>query len=189
MADPEVAERMSVDEFIDWAAAQPGGRYELLAGKVYAMSPERVGHNETKQLTWLALREALRMRGLPCRAYGDGLTVPIDAATSYEPDVLVRFGQPLDAEAAEVSDPVVVVEVASRSTRGLDAGLKLSDYCRLPSVAHYLLLDTSRRVVIHHRRDSASSIHTSIHHEGSLRLDPPGIEIEVAACFPEPEAG
>jgi Uma2 family endonuclease len=44
MAEPAVSGRMTVDEFIDWAAAQPGGRYELLDGKVYAMSPERVGH-------------------------------------------------------------------------------------------------------------------------------------------------
>ena len=127
MAEPAVTGRMTVDEFIDWATAQPAGRYELLAGEVYAMSPERVSHNETKQLTWLALREALRARGLSCRAYGDGFTVPIDASTSYEPDVLVRCGEPLDPDVAKVVDPVMVVEVVSRSSRGLDKGMNLAD--------------------------------------------------------------
>lgn len=185
MAEAAVSGRMTVDEFIDWAAAQPSGRYELLAGKVYAMSPERVGCNETKQLTWLALREAVRACGLSCRAYGDGLTVPIDASTSYEPDVLVRGGEPLDPDAVKVVDPVIVVEVVSRSSRGLDKGMKLADYFRVPSIVHYLLIDTSRRVITHHARDLASGIRTSIHHDGLVRLDPPGIDVEVAASFPD----
>jgi len=185
MAEKARQQRMTVDAFIEWATAQPRGRYELLDGKVYAMSPERVAHNEAKQLTWLAFREALRARGLPCRAYGDGLTVPIDATTSYEPDVLVRCGEPLDPDTVKITDPVIVVEVGSRSTRGLDVGLKLTDYFELASLAHYLLVDTDRRVVTHHHRDAAGHIHTSIHHDGCLHLDPPGIEIEVAACFPD----
>ena len=185
MAEPAVSGRMTVDEFIDWAAAQPGGRYELLAGEVYAMSPERVGHNETKQLTWLALREALRAGGLSCRAYGDGLTVPIDASTSYEPDVLVRCGEPLDPEAVKVTDPVVVVEVVSRNSRGLDTSTKLVDYFKLPSLVHYLVIDPTRRVIVHHGRDDDPGIRTSVYHDGSLRLDPPGIEVAVAACFPD----
>ena len=52
MAEPSVSGRMTVDEFIDWATAQPGGRYELLAGKGYAISPERVGHARTKARVW-----------------------------------------------------------------------------------------------------------------------------------------
>ncbi len=185
MAEKALQDRMKVDAFIDWAMAQPSGRYELLDGKVYAMSPERVAHNEAKQLTWLALRQALRARGLPCRAYGDGLAVPIDELTSYEPDVLVRCGAPLDPDAVKVPDPLIVVEVGSRSTRGLDVGLKLTDYFKLPSVAHYLLVDTSRRVITHHARNAAGGIDTSIHNEGSLRFEPPGIEIDVAACLPQ----
>lgn len=183
MAEKVLQDRMTVDAFIDWATAQPRGRYELLDGRVYAMSPERVAHNETKQLTWLALREALRARRLPCRAYGDGLAVPIDETTSYEPDVLVRCGPPLDPDAVKVIDPIIVVEVGSRSTRGLDVGLKLTDYFKLASVAHYLLVDTDRRVITHHARVAGVGIRTSIHHDGTIHLDPPGIAFEVAACF------
>ena len=179
--------RMTVDDFIDWAMAQPSGRYELYDGEVFAMSPERVGHNETKQLTWLALRDALRARGLPCRAYGDGLSVPIDDTTTYEPDVMVRCGAMLDADTVAVNDPVVIVEVVSRSSKGLDTGMKLSDYFRLPSLAHYLVIDPTRRAIIHHARTDGRSIRTSIHHDGRLTLDPPGIEIDVVACFPEPD--
>jgi Uma2 family endonuclease len=110
--------------------------------------------------------------------------VPIDETTGYEPDVLVRCGDPLDPDAVKVTDPVIVVEVGSRSTHGLDVGLKLTDYFRLASVMHYLLVDTDRRVLTHHARDTTGRISTRIHHEGSVRLDPPGIDIEVADCLP-----
>jgi len=183
MAEPALEERMTVDAFIDWAMAQPSGRYELLDGKVYAMSPERAGHNETKQLTWLALREALRTRGLPCRAYGDGLTVPIDEATSYEPDALVRCGPPLDADAVKVLDPLIVVEVVSPGSRRIDTHTKLTDYFRLASVQHYLVLDAANRRLVCHSRDAGGSIRTSLHHEGRVVLDPPGLSLDVAACF------
>lgn len=35
--------KMTVDEFLAWASDKEG-RYELYAGQVYAMSPERAGH-------------------------------------------------------------------------------------------------------------------------------------------------
>jgi hypothetical protein len=41
--------RMTVDQYLAWAEGQPG-RYELLDGVVYAMSPEGAGHAEKRQL-------------------------------------------------------------------------------------------------------------------------------------------
>lgn len=46
--------RMNVDEFLAWAAGQPG-RHELFRGEVYAMSPETVGHAERKFAVCAAL--------------------------------------------------------------------------------------------------------------------------------------
>jgi hypothetical protein len=41
--------RMTTDEFLAWAAEQPEGeRYELVAGEVVAMAPERLGHARVK---------------------------------------------------------------------------------------------------------------------------------------------
>ena len=39
--------RMSVEEYLAWAEGRPG-RYELLDGTVYAMTPERAAHAEVK---------------------------------------------------------------------------------------------------------------------------------------------
>ncbi len=187
MAERAPDERMTVDQFIDWASAQERGRYELLDGEIVAMSPERLGHARIKARAWQALDRAIAARGLNCEALPDGLTVPIDDATSFEPDALVRCGDPLDPEATTVPDPVIVVEVISPGSRGIDTNLKLQAYFSLASVAHYLVLEPKRRALIHYRRDADDAPSVRIYHEGMLALDPPGIELDVASCFPEPD--
>ena len=172
---------MTVDEFLAWAEAQPG-RYELADGVVYAMAPQTAGHAEMKAAMHGALVAAIRARDLACHALPDGMTVRIDDATAYEPDALVYCGTKLASSAVEVPEPVIVVEVLSPSTRGVDVGAKVAGYFRLPSVAHYLIVDPERPLVIHHaRRDD--DILTRIVQEGSVALDPPGLELALAEIY------
>jgi Uma2 family endonuclease len=173
----------TADEFIAWAAQQAAGRFELADGVVVAMTPERVGHALAKVDAMLALRAAIAAQGLACEALPDGVSVRIDEATVYEPDVLVRCGPRAPRDATEANDPVVVVEIVSPSSRGVDTGVKLAGYFELPSLRHYLVVDTDNRVVVHHRRDEDGAIGVRIHHGGRLALDPPGIEIEIADIF------
>ncbi len=180
--------RMSADEFLVWAMDQPQGRYELASGEVIAMAPERVAHNVVKFEVARALKDAVRDTKLPCQVFTDGMAVRIDDATVYEPDASLRCGPRLDDDAVEFSDPVVVVEVLSPSTRARDAGAKLEDYFRLPTVRHYLLLRTDRRSAIHHARGEDGTIATAIVTEGVLRLDPPGITIALDAVFADAQA-
>lgn len=177
--------RMMADEFIAWALRQPEGQgHELVDGEVVAMSPERAGHARTKLAVVDALRAAIDTAGCPCEAFVEGLAVRIDEATVYEPDALVRCGDPLDDEAVEATDPLVVVEVLSPSSRGRDAGAKLADYFRLASVRHYLIVSTSRRAVIHHHKLESGEIRTRIVNDGELRLDLPGLTLPVSDIFP-----
>jgi Uma2 family endonuclease len=173
----------TADEFIAWALEQPTGRFELENGLVVAMAPERAGHNQAKLNAVIALRGAIGARGLPCRAMTDGMAVRIDDRSVYEPDALVRCGPPLPGDAIEVVDPVVVVEVVSPSSRGIDAGVKLASYFSLPSLRHYLIVDTDKHVVTHHRRDEEGEIRVRIVHDGQLTLDPPGLAIDVRDIF------
>lgn len=175
---------MTVDAFIPWAMAQPSGRYELVRGAVVAMAPERARRARAKFLATRALSDALAAAGLPCEAYVNGLGVRIDDHTLYEPNALVRCGAPLDGETVEIDDPVVVVEVASPSTRDRDAGAKLADYFRLDSVAQYLIVDPDARLVVHHRRLGPDEIATRIVRAGVLTLDPPGVTLALAELLP-----
>jgi Uma2 family endonuclease len=77
---------------------------------------------------------------------------------------------------------VVVVEVLSPSTAPYDQVDKVA-YFTLPSVMHYLILNPDTRRGIHHWRARDGGIQTGLLREGTLRLDPPGLEVEVAELF------
>ncbi|MDO9710457.1 Uma2 family endonuclease [Paracraurococcus lichenis] len=174
--------RMTADEFIDWAD-RTDFRGELVAGEPVAMSPERIEHGEVKGTAYAALRDAIRRARLPCQAIVDSVAVRVDDGTVYMPDVLVRCGSRLPRGTIIVPDPLIVVEVLSPSTAATDAGAKLEDYFRIPSVMHYLMLRTDRRTIIHHARDEAGGITTRILRSGALVLDPPGLTLDLAALF------
>jgi Uma2 family endonuclease len=86
----------------------------------------------------------------------------------------------LKDSAIEVPNPVVVVEVLSSSTRRVDLSHKLVGYFRLPSVAHYLIVDPTQPSIIHHDRGAGDTIVTRVVPEGRIVLDPPGLEIDLA---------
>jgi Uma2 family endonuclease len=67
--------------------------------------------------------------------------------------------------------------VLSPSTRARDAGAKLEDYFRLPSLRHYLIVKTENRTIIHRARDKAGIILTRIVRAGPILLEPPGITL------------
>jgi Uma2 family endonuclease len=109
------------------------------------------------------------------------MAVRVDADTVYEPDALVRCGPPLDDNATELDDKVIVIEVVSPSSRNSDSGAKLADYFRLPSVRHYLIVKTENQTIIRHRRDDAGT--TYIVRDGTLWLDPPP-GLDLTGLFP-----
>src|SRR5262245_45428004 len=177
--------RMSVDQFLAWADRQPG-RYELKDGIVYAMSPEGAGHAKVKFAVQTALVAGIRARDLPCHMLPDGMTVRVNERTAYEPDALVYCGPEVSPSDVEVSNPVIVVEVLSPSTRRIDASVKLAGYFKVPSIAHYLIIDPSRPLIVHHSRGSAATILTRIVTEGTIELDPPGLQLRVADIYGAP---
>lgn len=178
MSDPARLPRMTADEFIAWAMERPEGEhYELVAGEVIAMAPERSAHALIKFAIARRLFDAVAAAGLRCTVYPDGMAVRVDETTLYEPDAMVRCGDPLSGGATTVTDPLIIVEVRSRSTAALDAGEKLAGYMRIPALRHYLIVAIENRAVIHHARAGDGSIATRIAREFPLRLDPPGIDL------------
>lgn len=174
---------MTVDEFLLWAEGKEG-RWELHDGVPVMMSPERLAHIRTKARAVAALEEAIGRAGTPCEALADGVSIMVDARTTFEPDASVVCGRRMPDEAIVVSDPAIVVEVLSRNTAAIDHGRKLSGYFSLPSVQHYLILDPERRVVIHHERGASDAIKTRVLSDSVAKLDPLALEVAVDALFP-----
>lgn len=178
----QAPQRMTVDEYLVWAEGRPG-RFELIDGVVRQMSPETSGHADDKQAALMALKTAIARAGLEAYAKPDGMTVRVSNHACFEPDALVYMAPRIDRGAVEIPNPIIVVEIASPSTRKYDSGFKLSGYMSLPSIHHILLIDGSERTLVHHRRVSATEFLAKTVVDGILNLDPPGLEIPVADFF------
>jgi Uma2 family endonuclease len=182
IAAPMETDRLySREEFRKWCERQPAGRYERIDGRIVAMAPERGAHLRVKSAVWLALRNAIRAAGVPCQALPDGATVET-GESDYEPDALVNCGTPMGDTATTAPNPVIIVEVLSPGTAGADTGAKLVDYFEVSSVVHYLIVHSTKRVVLHHRRMS-DGVETRIIAAGEVILDPPGIIITVEEIY------
>lgn len=164
-----------------WCEAQPRGRYERVEGHVVAMAPERAGHARIKGTVYKALGRAVAEAGVRCEAFPDGMTVEV-GDSDYEPDSMVNCGEPMADDDIAAPNPVIVVEVLSPGTRAVDTSRKLLGYFLVPSIMHYLILDPTRRSVIHHRR-AGDRIDTAILASGPIAMDPPGIAISVEEIY------
>jgi Uma2 family endonuclease len=177
-------DRMTAEAFMAWIEAQPDRpRYELLDGRIYEMSAERLIHAELKARIVSEFRRQIAERKLRCQALGDGMAVQVDEETIFEPDASVRCGPRLPGNATILTDPLVVVEVASPSTQRLDALIKLSRYFRNESIVHYLIVLSTKQTVLHHMRASDGRIVAKAYDDGIIVLDPPGLELSLAELF------
>jgi Uma2 family endonuclease len=175
--------RMTAEEFVTWAMSQERGRYELIDGMVVQMNAEQLIHVRVKHRLAVALERAIAKAGIEAEMMADGMAVRINQTTVHEPDALVRCGAPLSDDTTLITDPAVVCEVLSPSTGPVDSGVKLLNYFSIPSVEHYLVLNTAKRVVLHYARgrDGQPTLHTVS--GGELRLDPPGLVLALADLF------
>ena len=176
--------KLSSAEFLDWASSKPQGRYELVEGEVVAMAPERARHTIVKGNVFSALREAIAKAGLPCLVLTDGASVVINDKTTYEPDATVQCGVTIDLDSLAVEKPMIVVEVTSPTSEVRDHSSKLVDYISLAAIAHVLIVDPMKKVVIQHSRGAGTDLITRIAREqDELRLDPPNILVPVSEFF------
>jgi Uma2 family endonuclease len=176
--------KMSSRDFLDWASSQPKGRYELVDGEVVAMAPERARHTIVKHNITRTLQDAIRSAKLPCSVFADGISVVINDTTTYEPDATVQCGVTVDLDSMVAEKPMIVVEVTSPSSDARDNSSKLADYFTVPSIAHVLIVDPVRKIVIQHSRSSGPDLVTRIvHSHEDLRLEPPGVVMAAAGFY------
>ncbi|MDZ4790960.1 MAG: Uma2 family endonuclease [Hyphomicrobiales bacterium] len=187
---------LTVTEFLEWAGAYDGdGKFELHDGVIVpirtsfiigastiAMAPERVRHGQAKLNIAIALKAAVKTAGLSCEAFVDSIGVAIDAFTTYIPGALVNCGERLLRDAMLATNPIIVVEVFSPSSASRDQLVKIRHYFTIPSIVHVLTVNGEAREIYHHTRGEGGAFVSRLAGE-TLRLDPPGMEIDLKEIF------
>ena len=128
-------------------------RSEYYSGEIFAMAGASQRHN---LIASNIIREiSTQFRGRPCQTYTSDMRVKVNATGLYTyPDVVAVCGEIEfeDEDQDTLLNPVVVIEVLSRSTEAYDRGEKFAHYRRLGSVQDYLLISQDKVRVEHYAR-------------------------------------
>jgi len=130
-------------------------KHEFAFGEIYAMGGASARHVEIVGNVVRELGNQLRQR--PCRVYSTDLRLCVDADHRYTyPDVVVVCDEPrfLDDQLDTLSNPDLIVEVLSESTRNYDRGDKFQQYRGIPSFREYLLVDQAKAHVERHSKQN-----------------------------------
>jgi Uma2 family endonuclease len=126
---------LNLRQFLEFEQ-QGDQRHELVGGRVYDVAGGTERHELLKDATYARWRS--QAFGSGCRAF-TGRMLHVPSGNVYYPDVLIvceRSPDPLFED-----DAVVIVEVSSPSTRGVDRREKVAAYAPLPSLRFYALAD------------------------------------------------
>lgn len=188
MNAPLLTYRMTVEQFLAWVDARGAAlpydepKWELFDGVPEMQEHEKWAHAQAKLSITLAFRAAIAKAGLSLVVGIDGVGVRISRNESYQPEVVVFPAGVIKGDDRYAPDPIIVVEVLSPSTRNKDLKIKAEGYARVPSIEHYLVVDPDTREVLPYRREGVTLVPADESlTSGELRLDPPGLVLDVKA--------
>ena len=159
-------------------------KHEYLGGVVYAMSGARNAHNQIATNAVIAL--GAQLRGQRCRVFNSDTKIRLRLPHHlrfYYPDLsVVCRPNPLDDSFQD--EPVVLVEVLSRSTRRLDEGEKKEAYLTIPSLEVLLLVEQERPAVLAFRRSEQGFVREVFQGmEAVIGLPEVGAELPLAELY------
>jgi Uma2 family endonuclease len=168
---------ISVEDYLAGELKSPI-KHEYLGGVVYAMAGARNAHNDIGVNAVGTLHA--RLRGKKCRAFNSDSKVRVQLPRQirfYYADagVVCHPNPPGDSYHDE---PVVIVEVLSRSTRRIDDGEKKEAYFTIPSLAAYLLVEQDQPKVVVYRRGGDGFV-AEVYEGLDAMIPLPEVEIEL----------
>jgi len=157
MGAAEKYELMSVENYLAGELTSRH-KHEYVAGVIYSMAGGTNAHHRLASNVLGTLYA--RLRGKPCQPFNSDTKIRVRSPFStrfYYPDASV-ICKPNPLTDTFQDDPVIIVEVVSKSTRRLDEGEKKDAYLSIPSLAAYLLVEQEAASVCVFRRTEAGVV-------------------------------
>ena len=172
---------LTLDDYFD-VESRSEAKHEFLDGEILGMAGGSPRHNAISRNVLGSLTRVLR--GGPCQEFGsdqrvatpDGLYTYPDLSVFCAPMVLIG-GRPSTA-----TNPSVLIEILSDSTRDYDRGEKLARYQRMGSVADIVLIEAGFPRVEHWARKGDDWVRT-VYEDGVLRLTGCDVELPLAEIY------
>ena len=167
------------EEYLEYDRTHEG-KHEYVEGAIVAMAGGTTRHALATMNIGALLHAGLT--GGPCRVYSSDLRVCIDSHKLYAyPDVTVVCGpeQHVDKREDTITNPKLLVEVLSPSTRQYDLNYKMRLYWRIPSVSELIFVECERVSVEHWRRIDGDQWSRELIEDRAATLHLPTLDIEI----------
>jgi len=175
--------RSTEDEYFEFERTSVG-RWEYVGGEIRAMAGGTDDHNAISANIGRALGNALVPRG--CRVYGADMKVHTGDGVNTFPDVSVVCG-PREyhwGKTDVITNPILIVEVLSDSTRDYDRTEKFDHYQTIPSLTDYLLVEQdAARVLLYTRRDDPWELQGAAGRESAIYLPSVGASLALVDVY------
>ncbi len=164
-------------------------KHELIDGEIVAMAGASREHN----LIGVNVSSELhfRLKGKNCEIYANDMRVRMKSGHYGYPDVVVVCDKPnfADDEFDVLLNPLVVVEVLSKSTRFRDKTEKLKTYQKMESIREILLIEQTEPRIEHYIKQTPNQWLLRIYETlgETIVLESLGCELPVAEIYAQVE--
>lgn len=174
---------MSVEEYLDFElnSERP---HEFFGGELFEVEAATFAHQSIGSSLIGALQPALRQKG--CVVHFSGTRVAHSPRGPFVyPDLVAFCGKPMFFDPGTLSNPVLIVEILSPSTKNYDLSQKFELYRKIPSVLEYLAVHQDQPLILQHSRqsDGAWLLREWRGLESILRLEPLAVELPLASIY------
>ncbi len=169
---------LTAAEYLDWERLQPF-RHECIDGAIYAMSGASANHGRIVQNCARLLGNHLQ--NSPCEPFSSDMKLRVND-NFYYPDLLVTCAgdNPDDYYRTQ---PILLIEVLSPSTRRHDKGHKRMIYQSIPSLREFLFIEQTLVEIELCRRHGEHWSCQNLFLDDSLTLESVGLTVSVAELY------
>jgi len=144
--------RISPSEYLE-KEEKAHTRHDYVAGEVVAMTGGSLNHNRITRNLSTAIDTHLR--GKSCEVFANDMRLAMEDKDLFTyPDLMIVCGTPAhhDARDDTITNPRVIIEVLSKSTRDYDHGTKGPAYRSIESLEELVLVDQYETAIEHWTR-------------------------------------
>ena len=147
----------TAEEYLAFEKTSPI-RHEYVSGQLYAMAGGTKNHNRISDDFGAVLNRKFAQQGQPCEAFTSDVKVYVHPEVYYYPDVVVTCDELTEDKEEDdyiAENPVLLVEVLSKSTQRTDRFEKMREYQFLPSLREYVIIEQTHYQVEVYRHAAA----------------------------------
>lgn len=175
MGVPKMKTKVSVEDYLAGEIISPI-RHEYIDGEVYEMAGGSDNHNRI--LLDLAGILNANLRGSRCEVFSSDIKIRATRTVYYYPDLLVSCEENPD-DSHFRNEPILIIEITSPSTRGIDRREKLLFYQAMASVQEYLIVEQDKMKAEVHRRQPNGGWMTHYFNESSDTVELQSINLTI----------